>query len=74
MTSPVPSSRQIIRPRGLRQLLNISRTTLWHRVQRGDLPPPFKLGNGRAVGWYLVEIEAWLDEKKHAARKGEEPV
>ncbi len=69
MTSSVSRSRQIIRPRGLRQLLNLSRTTLWHRVQRGDLPPPFKLGNGRAVGWYLADIEAWLEEHKQAVRR-----
>ncbi len=48
-------SNTLIRRHEVMRRLNISDTTLWRCVQRGDLPPPLKLG--RSAYWPESEIQ-----------------
>lgn len=53
----------IFRPAQICSTLNISRSTLWRLVKRGELPEPIKLG-GRAVGFPKSEIEDFINQRK----------
>ncbi|MEX1261823.1 MAG: AlpA family phage regulatory protein [Balneolaceae bacterium] len=56
------SSLQIIRPKELAELLSISIPTLYR--MKDELPSKVKLSeNGRAVGWRMSDIEAYLIER-----------
>lgn len=48
--------RKIIRPGSAMGRLGIRKSAFYNWVQKGLLPPPFKLGK-RAAGWLEEEIE-----------------
>jgi len=50
---------RVVRPREAARLFGVSRPYLYHLVKTGALPPPFTVG-GRAVGWRLSTLEAYL--------------
>ena len=55
---------QILRPKDLAERLSISRTTLWRLQKEADFPQ--KVGvTERCKGWYLSEIEQWLNQKNN---------
>jgi len=49
----------IIRRSTLLQMTNLSYTTIYRLMQRGDFPRPVQMGP-RAVGWYRHEVDEWL--------------
>ena len=62
-------ARQIIRGRDLRKLIPFSSTTFW-RLERADkFPKRVQLTEGGAVGWYLDEIEQWMQQRIRAGGK-----
>lgn len=48
------------------QKVNLSRTTIWRMVKRGEFPKPIRLSPGR-VGWSANTVEQWLASKMEAA-------
>ena len=48
----------------------LSRSTIYLRISQDNFPKPISLG-GRAVGWVLEEIDAWLNEQIKHSRKAE---
>ena len=50
----------ILRRKQLEARLGLSRSTIYAKVAAGELPPPIRLGTGRAVGWVEGEIDRWL--------------
>jgi prophage regulatory protein len=51
---------KIMRRKQLETRLGLSRSTIYAKVAAGELPPPIRLGSGRAVGWVEGEIDRWL--------------
>ena len=60
--------RAILRTAEVLELLGLSRTTIWRRVQAGDFPAPIRLGppGSRAIGWRSEEVEEWVRSRSAA--------
>ena len=56
------------RAKDVQKLLGISSSTLYDLISRGLLPQPIKLG--RSSIWLREEIEAVIEERKHAREAG----
>lgn len=41
----------------------LSRTTLWHKVTRGEFPKPIGLGNGVRKAFLASEVESWIADR-----------
>ena len=54
------------RAKDVQKLLGISSSTLYDLISRGLLPQPIKLG--RSSIWLREEIEAVIEERKHAMK------
>ena len=60
---------RILRLKQLQQLLSISRSTIYDRMNSSsprydpDFPKPVKLG-GYAVGWIELDVVAWIECKR----------
>lgn len=55
--------KKILRPKQVTQYLSLSLATLWRLNQKGDFPRKVQLSK-RSVGWYLEDIDAWLEKRK----------
>jgi prophage regulatory protein len=60
---------KILRRKQLEARLGLSRSTIYAMVAANELPPPIRLGNGRAVGWIEGEIDAWLAAQVERSRR-----
>ena len=58
----------ILRTAEVLEVVGLSRTTIWRRVQAGDFPAPIRLGpaGSRAVGWRSEEVEEWVRSRSAA--------
>lgn len=54
---------ELIRAKELRQILNVSHSTLWRMRQRNELPEPIQLSKG-IVAWERQVIADWLAVKR----------
>lgn len=54
---------KVIRTKDLLKQLNISRITVWRWCKEGKFPAPLKV-NGRAFGFRVQDVEAWMDAQK----------
>lgn len=54
------STKKIILLEELRELVPISRTTIWRMEQAGNFPRCIRIGK-RRVGWRYAEVVAWID-------------
>ena len=67
--NPVPTRHQVIRLNQVVTLTGLSRSALYEkcsaksRYYDPSFPERFKIGM-RSVGWYVHEIEQWLQSKK----------
>ncbi|UVL52333.1 AlpA family transcriptional regulator [Pseudomonas sp. B21-036] len=59
--------RRTIRRQELRQIVPLAETTIYEMERRGEFPCRFNL-TPRCVVWDLVEVEAWIEERKQAPR------
>ncbi|MBD8643491.1 AlpA family transcriptional regulator [Stenotrophomonas sp. CFBP 13724] len=59
--------RRTIRRHELRQIVPLAETTIYEMERRGEFPRRFNL-TPRCVVWDLAEVEAWVDERRHAPR------
>ena len=50
---------KILRCREVQHAIGLSRSTIYRMVERGDFPPPQKLGL-RAIGWRESAISDWI--------------
>jgi len=60
---------KILRRKQLEARLGLSRSTIYAKVAAGELPPPIRLGAGRAVGWVEGEIDQWLAAQVERSRR-----
>ena len=64
MTKNQPSNR-VLRLADVIGLVGLKRSTIYANISEGSFPPPLKLTpKGRASGWLLSDIEAWLQSRK----------
>ena len=58
----VPESSEfvVIREPELLRIVPLDRVTIWRYEQSGRFPKRIKLG-GRAIGWKLADVLAWID-------------
>ncbi len=63
---------QIIRPKQLSEMLNLSTVTIWRMEKRGELPPRKKIGK-RAVGWPFYSIKEFIESRPNALEVEEAP-
>lgn len=60
------SARQIVRREKVMQMAGFtSKSTLYRWISQGLFVPPVKLGP-RNVGWYLHEVQGWIDSREVA--------
>ncbi|WP_186258576.1 helix-turn-helix transcriptional regulator [Burkholderia gladioli] len=60
MTEPTRRTpKAIMRREEVERVTGICRSTIYSRVKDGTFPPPLKIGP-RAVGWRVVDIDAFL--------------
>ncbi|MBW6494571.1 MAG: AlpA family transcriptional regulator [Burkholderiaceae bacterium] len=45
----------------------LSRSSVFLKVKKGEMPPPIKLGV-RATGWVAEEIDNWIKQRVAASR------
>jgi len=55
---------QILRILDIIEITSLSRSAIRQKIRSGTFPPALQLGTGRAVGWRISEIEAWMQELK----------
>lgn len=60
---------RFVREKERKLITQISRTTAWKWEQSGLFPKRIKLGN-RAVGWSLLELNVWLQQRREARHIG----
>jgi prophage regulatory protein len=65
----IPHSSRIIRRPELESRFGLKRSTVYDHVKAGTFPAPIRIGE-RAVGWIESEVEAWLESRIAASRKG----
>jgi prophage regulatory protein len=62
---PFVSGRAIIRRAELQRLVPFSMVHVWRLEKRGEFPARIQLGTN-AVGWYLDEVQGWLESRIRA--------
>lgn len=58
-----PTVDRIVGEIECRQLTDLSRTSRWRLMRRGQFPKKIRLSANR-TGWHLSSILAWLDERE----------
>ncbi len=59
--------KQFLRIQELKQVIGLSKSTIYSKIELGEFPKQIKLSN-RAVGWCSDEVQAWIDELKNSPR------
>lgn len=59
----VRASDQLLRFSQVRELISLSRTTLWRKIREGTFPAPIRLSE-KARGWRLSVIRAWISSRE----------
>lgn len=62
-TDNTTSKHKYIRLAELREMVPLSRATIWRRAKEGTFPRPVKLSPG-IVAWNLQSVEHWLAQKE----------
>ena len=62
----------ILRPPEATKLTGLSQSTLRRMVERGDFPPPLRLGL-RSIGWWEEEVLDWLKSRPRASSDNNPP-
>lgn len=57
---------QVLRLSDVVKKTGLSRGTIYLKIKSGDFPKQIKLGP-RSSGWYLHEIESWINTRPRAA-------
>lgn len=58
---------QLLRRPEVEKLVQLSRSTIYARIQQGTFPKPVPLG-GRLVAWVHKDIQDWIQERIEAGR------
>jgi predicted DNA-binding transcriptional regulator AlpA len=59
------NSNRVVRMRDLPSIVGLSRAAIYKAIAGLDFPPGMRLTkNGRAVGWLLSDVLAWVESRK----------
>jgi len=58
---------KILRLRNVKEVVGLSKSTIYMRIAEGGFPAPINLG-GRAVGWIESEVRSWLCSQVELSR------
>lgn len=63
ISRPPPVRRRLLSRRQMLERVPLSYPSIWKRIIAGTFPRGKNLdgGNGRKIGWYEDEIEAWMN-------------
>ena len=67
MTTSETTPHRILRLRQVKDMVGLSKTTLYARIGEGSFPRPISLG-GRSVGWLESEVVEWQNARITASR------
>jgi prophage regulatory protein len=59
---------RILRLKELRQVVGLSRSTIYELIKRGEFPKPIHLST-RTSGWLWTDINEWLGKKERGVRR-----
>lgn len=62
---------RILRLPDVKELVGLSRSTIYRLIEQGDFPRAVSLGGHKAVGWHESAIEQWIASRP-AARGGQQ--
>lgn len=62
---------RVVRRKQLLELIGVSSTTQWRMERAGQFPARVRIGKG-LVGWHLVEVEKWLEDRERVLRRAPE--
>jgi prophage regulatory protein len=54
---------RVLRWREVRDLVPLSRSTIWRMTRNGRFPRPVQLSSAASVGWLRSEIDDWVRER-----------
>jgi prophage regulatory protein len=63
--APSGTSRLLLWPQ-VRQLVPLSRTTIWRAVRNKSFPAPIKISSGR-VAWLEADIRDWISNQRRVS-------
>ena len=55
----------LMRKEEVLQYINLSSSTLYYLIDKGDFPKPIKIGK-RTVAWFQEEIDRWINSRPRA--------
>ena len=56
-------NNKFVRISGAKDWTGLSRSTLYAMMKNGEFPQSISLTQGRAVGWLVSDIQAWIDSR-----------
>ncbi len=65
MSAVTDSSYRLISWPELKELVPLSRTTVWRRVREGRFPAPLQISRGR-VAWRESDVVSWIASQQRA--------
>lgn len=60
-------TNNIIRKPEVSKITGLPHSTIYRLIKQGTFPAPIKLGE-RASGWFLNEVEEWINSRKEHSR------
>ena len=60
--------RRFLRLKQVRELVALSRTTLYEKIKRGEFPRSYPLG-ARARGFLASEVDAWIASQINGGKR-----
>jgi prophage regulatory protein len=61
-TEKVQYKKRMVSKREVVSITGLSGVTIWRRMKAGDFPLSLQLTPSK-IGWFLHEIEAWVDSR-----------
>lgn len=62
---------RFLRMAQVEEKVGLTKRTLWRKIKAESFPTPVPLGEGRAVGFVVSEVEEWMKERMAARVKPE---
>ncbi|KZX87827.1 hypothetical protein A3726_33990 [Erythrobacter sp. HI0037] len=58
----ISQGKAFLRRREVERVTGLKKSVIYDRIREGRFPKSEPIGQGRAVGWRLGDIEKWLDD------------
>jgi prophage regulatory protein len=66
------TGEQLLRWKELREIIPLSRSSVWRQIQAGVFPAPLRIGK-RAKCWRRSAIDAWIADRAAESKQSSEP-